>query len=135
LTLQCAWNCTEGIGADVHVHRVCNRIGWVKTKNPEATRKELEEWLPREHWGTINNLLVGFGQTICLPRSPHCEECKINNLCPTGIALLKERAEEAERSEKQRGKNRKKKGKKRKKTKTKEKSTKEGDGAPDNMAV
>ncbi|KAE9194595.1 hypothetical protein PF005_g17622 [Phytophthora fragariae] len=78
LVLNCAWNNTVGICVDTHVHRISNRLKWVKTwnknnpksQNPEKTRAELEDWLPKEHWGPINPLLVGFGQTICLPRGP-----------------------------------------------------------------
>lgn len=54
----------EGIGVDTHVHRISNRLNWVKTKSPEQTEFELREVLPRSEWSTINQLLVGFGQTI-----------------------------------------------------------------------
>lgn len=52
-----------GISVDTHVHRLCNRFKWVKkpTKNPEQTRQALEDWLPKEKWTEINELLVGFG--------------------------------------------------------------------------
>ncbi|GLD93935.1 hypothetical protein PINS_up002540 [Pythium insidiosum] len=91
LIMSCAWKTTVGICVDTHVHRISNRLGWVKTWNktnpkaqdPEKTRKELEAWLPREHWGPINVMLVGFGQTICLPRGPKCDECKVSHLCPS----------------------------------------------------
>uniref|UniRef100_A0A1I8B7G2 Endonuclease III homolog n=1 Tax=Meloidogyne hapla TaxID=6305 RepID=A0A1I8B7G2_MELHA len=65
----------EGIGVDTHVHRISNRLNWVKTKSPEQTEFELREVLPRSEWSTINQLLVGFGQTICLPVLPKCSEC------------------------------------------------------------
>jgi endonuclease III len=71
-----------GIAADTHVHRISNRLGWVKTKSPLDTEKELEDWIPREHWADINVLLVGLGQQICLPRNPKCSECLAKNLCP-----------------------------------------------------
>jgi len=105
LTLQCAWNKTEGIGVDVHVHRISNRLGWVQsTKTPEATRKELEEWLPFEYWNKINLLFVGFGQTICTPRNPKCPECKVNNLCPEGRkALQKHKRQKKTKSNKDSG--------------------------------
>ncbi|KAJ3362176.1 DNA N-glycosylase and apurinic/apyrimidinic (AP) lyase [Allomyces arbusculus] len=63
LTLQCAWGINSGIGVDVHVHRIANRLGWVKTSQPEQTRVALESWLPKDKWRAINPLLVGFGQT------------------------------------------------------------------------
>lgn len=72
-----------GIGVDVHVHRIANRLGWAQTKTPEKTRAELESWLPVDRWNTINEMLVGFGQTICTPLRPKCEQCKINKLCPS----------------------------------------------------
>lgn len=88
LCMQYAWDKTEGIGVDVHVHRISNRLGWARATTPEGSRKQLEEWLPREHWKTINNLLVGFGQLICTPTYPKCAECPVKELCPTGRANL-----------------------------------------------
>ncbi len=69
-----------------HVHRISNRLKWFKTqtKTPEQTRKELEEWLPIDRWIEVNHLLVGFGQQICRPVGPHCNECLCKEICPTG---------------------------------------------------
>jgi len=83
LTMKVAWNEVTGIAVDTHVHRICNRLKWVKTKTPEQTRVELEKRLPREHWNDINHLLVGFGQSICLPVKPKCSECLNCNICPS----------------------------------------------------
>ncbi|KAI1319378.1 DNA N-glycosylase and apurinic/apyrimidinic (AP) lyase [Mortierella claussenii] len=85
LTLQCAWNKNLGIGVDTHVHRISNRLGWVKTEKdgPEATREALQSWLPKEHWREINYILVGFGQVLCLPRGPLCEVCPVQERCPS----------------------------------------------------
>lgn len=87
LCLSSAWNKTEGIGVDVHVHRISNLLGWVNTKTPEQTRLKLESWLPRKYWKEINHLFVGFGQTICLPRGRKCSQCTLSshNLCPSSI--------------------------------------------------
>ena len=83
LLMQEAWGENQGIGVDTHVHRIANRLGWVKaTKTPEDTRKELEEWLPRNKWEPINVLLVGFGQTLCRPVGPLCSDCPVRDLCP-----------------------------------------------------
>lgn len=88
LCLSAAWGKTEGIGVDVHVHRITNLWRWHKTKNPEETRVSLEAWLPRERWHEINHLLVGFGQTVCLPVGRKCGECTLSKrgLCPSAVA-------------------------------------------------
>jgi endonuclease-3 len=87
LTMSAAWGRDEGIGVDVHVHRITNLWGWHKTRNPEETRAELESWLPKEKWHDINHLLVGFGQTICLPVGRKCGECVLatEGLCPSAV--------------------------------------------------
>ena len=87
LTMSAAWGKDEGIGVDVHVHRITNLWGWNKTQTPEQTRAALESWLPREKWHDINNLLVGHGQTICLPVGRRCGECKLadRGLCPSAV--------------------------------------------------
>jgi len=88
LCMQVAWGMSVGIGVDVHVHRISNRLGWVgkkPTKQPEVTRKILESWLPHEYWKPINKLFVGFGQTICTPINPKCAKCQINTLCPSAF--------------------------------------------------
>ncbi|KAH6655468.1 DNA glycosylase [Truncatella angustata] len=77
LCLSAAWDKTEGIGVDVHVHRITNMWGWHSTKNPEETRMALQSWLPRDKWREINWLLVGFGQTVCLPVGRKCGECEL----------------------------------------------------------
>ncbi|TQN71296.1 Endonuclease III-like protein, partial [Colletotrichum shisoi] len=77
LCLSAAWDRTEGIGVDVHVHRITNLWGWHKTTQPEATRLALQGWLPRDRWREINWLLVGFGQTVCLPVGRKCGDCEL----------------------------------------------------------
>ncbi len=91
LCSSAAWGKTEGIGVDVHVHRITNLWGWHKTTQPEQTRAALEAWLPREKWHEINHLLVGFGQTICLPVGRRCGECTLSTrgLCAGAVAVKK----------------------------------------------
>jgi len=72
----------EVLPIDVHCHRIPNRLGWVKTKTPEQTEKELENVLPRKYWKEFNAIFVQFGQTICQPISPWCSKCPINKYCP-----------------------------------------------------
>ncbi|XP_012284165.1 endonuclease III-like protein 1 [Orussus abietinus] len=84
ICMQIAWGQVSGIGVDTHVHRICNRLEWVKkqAKTPEETRTQLEDWLPKELWSEVNHLLVGFGQETCLPRFPKCGECLNKDICP-----------------------------------------------------
>ncbi|KAL8869822.1 MAG: hypothetical protein Q9174_003979 [Haloplaca sp. 1 TL-2023] len=91
LCMSAAWGRDEGIGVDVHVHRITNLWGWHKTTQPEQTRASLEAWLPKEKWHEINHLLVGFGQTICLPVGRKCENCTLSTrgLCPGAVASKK----------------------------------------------
>ncbi|CAG9999592.1 unnamed protein product [Clonostachys byssicola] len=77
LCLSAAWNRTEGIGVDVHVHRITNLWGWNNTKNPEETRHALQSWLPKDRWREINSLLVGLGQKVCLPQGRRCGDCEV----------------------------------------------------------
>ncbi|MEM8533396.1 MAG: endonuclease III [Chloroflexota bacterium] len=71
-----------GICVDTHVHRICNRWGYVETKTPDDTEFALRDRLPKEYWMEINNLLVTMGQNICHPTSPRCSVCPIAEWCP-----------------------------------------------------
>ena len=70
-----------GICVDIHVHRISNRLGYVKTKNPTETETALRKQLPRRYWIGYNDLLVSFGQNICHPVSPRCSECPVSPRC------------------------------------------------------
>ena len=69
------------IAVDVHVHRVTNRWGYVRTSRPEATLEALEAKLPRRYWVAINRVLVPFGKHICTGRLPHCSTCPVLEYC------------------------------------------------------
>lgn len=69
------------ICVDVHVHRIFNRLGYIKTKTPEETEFALRKKLPVEFWIDINTLLVTHGQNICKPIKPMCNICPINAYC------------------------------------------------------
>jgi endonuclease-3 len=76
-----------GICVDIHVHRICNRWGYVATTKPDATEMELRAKLPAEYWIPINEWLVLFGQNVCTPTSPRCSQCPLSAMCPrTGVA-------------------------------------------------
>lgn len=70
-----------GICVDTHVHRIVNRLGFVRTKTPEQTEWALRTKLPERHWIEINDLLVTFGQNICQPISPRCSVCPVRRAC------------------------------------------------------
>jgi endonuclease-3 len=78
------------IPVDVHVHVISNRLGWVKTKIPEQTEKELEKVLPKKYWKEFNAIFVQFGIETCITISPKCSVCPIRNLCPR-IGVLRSR--------------------------------------------
>jgi endonuclease-3 len=70
-----------GICVDIHVHRISNRWGYVKTKTPEETEQALRAKLPKQYWITYNDLLVPYGQNLCQPVSPYCSRCKLIAMC------------------------------------------------------
>ncbi len=74
-----------GICVDTHVHRITNRWGYVKTRNPHETEFALRENLPKKYWLTINDLLVAYGQNICVPISPKCSVCPVNRYCKQAV--------------------------------------------------
>lgn len=71
-----------GICVDTHVHRITNRLGWVRTEHPDRTEQALRARLPRRHWIPINETLVRHGQQICKPISPLCSRCPVEPDCP-----------------------------------------------------
>lgn len=70
-----------GIAVDTHVHRISNRLGYIRTKTPEKTEMALRRKLPPRYWIVFNDLLVAYGQNLCKPISPHCSMCKIATYC------------------------------------------------------
>ena len=70
-----------GICVDTHVHRISNRLGYVRTRTPDETEQALRRRLPRRYWIGYNDLLVSFGQNVCTPISPRCSRCPVRALC------------------------------------------------------
>jgi endonuclease-3 len=70
------------ICVDIHVHRISNRMGWVKTSNADKTEAALSKILPLKYHIPINHLLVKFGQKTCTPLSPYCSRCPLTEICP-----------------------------------------------------
>jgi endonuclease-3 len=79
-----------GICVDTHVHRICNRWGYVQTRDPEATEMALRAKLPPDYWLEINRLLVALGQNICHPTSPRCSICPVAAYCAR-VGVLRSR--------------------------------------------
>ena len=71
----------HAVPVDVHVHKISNRLGWIKAKTPDQTEQELRKKLPQKYWLIINELFVRHGQNICFTRNPKCNICKINKCC------------------------------------------------------
>ena len=82
-----------GICVDTHVHRITNRWGYVATRSPDETERRLREIMPRRYWIEINGLLVAFGQTVCRPTYPRCDECPVESWCArVGVSERKPRS-------------------------------------------
>jgi len=71
----------EAIPVDTHVHRISNRLGWVKTGTPEQTERELWKVIPEAWVRRVNDLLVKHGQTVCRPIGPKCDRCRVGEYC------------------------------------------------------
>ncbi len=69
------------IGVDVHVHRIANRIGWIKTKKPFESEVKLTKIIPEEYLSKINRIFVAYGQVKCKAKNPECVSCPINKIC------------------------------------------------------
>lgn len=80
LVVAVAFN-KPAICVDIHVHRISNRLGLIRTRNPHASEMTLRKLLPQEYWAAWNRLLVSFGQTICRPVRPKCGACPIRPHC------------------------------------------------------
>lgn len=72
---------TIGMSVDTHVHRICNILKIVQTKNPDETSKKLEYVIDKDEWSNFNEILVGYGQSICKKKKPRCEFCVVSNNC------------------------------------------------------
>ena len=84
----------DGICVDVHVHRISNRLGYVKTANPFETEMALRKKLPKELWSMYNSYLVAYGQNLCSPRNPHCDICPIWDECQQVDVVTKHQKDE-----------------------------------------
>jgi endonuclease-3 len=82
LVLILAHSSQENICVDTHVHRISNRMGWVKTRTPDETEQALYRAAARRWWPIINLYLVTWGQNVCRPVYPLCPQCVLVDVCP-----------------------------------------------------
>lgn len=82
LTMLLGFGHKKYICVDSHVHIISNRLGWVNTKSPDETEQALYKALPEKYWNILNEMMVSYGQNICLSVSPLCSKCGLNASCP-----------------------------------------------------
>lgn len=82
LVMILAFQSDEHICVDIHVHRISNRLGWVRTRTPEETEMALYRVMKQRWWPLVNQYLVTWGQNVCRPVYPRCESCVLISMCP-----------------------------------------------------
>jgi endonuclease-3 len=82
LVLILAFKSRQNICVDTHVHRISNRMGWVRTRTPEETEQALYAFADQRWWPYINLYLVTWGQNVCRPVYPRCASCVLHDMCP-----------------------------------------------------
>jgi endonuclease III len=91
LVLILGFKSLRNICVDVHVHRISNRLGWVRTKTPDQTEQALYERVPVRWWPYLNLYLVTWGQNVCRPTRPRCGGCAVRDRCPrVGVTAVGE---------------------------------------------
>ena len=73
----------QGIVVDTHVRRLSQRLGLTKQEDPVKIERDLQRLVPREYWGLFPHLLIWHGRRVCIARVPRCEDCVVNDLCPS----------------------------------------------------
>ena len=73
----------QGIVVDTHVRRLSQRLGLTREDDPVKIERDLQRLVPREHWGIFPHLLIWHGRRVCVARAPHCEDCVLQDLCPS----------------------------------------------------
>ena len=73
----------QGIVVDTHVRRLSQRLGLTKQEDPVKIERDLQRLVPREYWGVFPHLLIWHGRRVCIARAPRCEDCVVNDLCPS----------------------------------------------------
>ena len=87
IVLSNAYGITEGIAVDTHVRRLAKRLGLTETENPDKIERDLMETVPKTQWMRITDLLIFHGRRVCLAKSPKCESCVLNKVCPSAFTF------------------------------------------------
>jgi endonuclease-3 len=106
LVLILGFQSQKNICVDTHVHRIANRLGWVRTRTPEQTEQALYRTSAERWWPYLNLYLVTWGQNVCRPVYPRCEECVLRSMCPQVGVTRVASARTASRRPGERGKDR-----------------------------
>jgi endonuclease-3 len=85
VVLGVLWNTPEGVVVDTHVMRISQRLGWTKKKDPEKIERDLCKILPREEWDHASHVLIFHGRRCCYARKPNCNDCRVNDVCPSAF--------------------------------------------------
>ena len=85
VVLGVLWNIPEGVVVDTHVQRLAQRLGWTKNTDPGKIERDLCAILPREEWDHTGHVLIFHGRRVCFARKPNCEECHVNDTCPSAF--------------------------------------------------
>ena len=85
IVLGNAYGKVEGIAVDTHVRRVSQRLGFTASDGPDEVERDLMRLVPRERWFDFTYVLIEHGRAICTARSPRCQDCPVNDLCPSSL--------------------------------------------------
>jgi len=92
IVLSNAFGINEGLAVDTHVKRISFRLGLTESADPVRIEQDLMPLFPQETWGDVNHMLVLFGREVCLARSPRCDACELEDICPRhGVTAKKGR--------------------------------------------
>jgi endonuclease III len=83
IVLGNSYGVVEGIAVDTHVRRVSQRLGLTEQNDPDKIERDLMGVVPRRKWFPFTYVLIDHGRAVCKAPTPRCEECPVNDLCPS----------------------------------------------------
>lgn len=85
IVLGNAYGIVEGIAVDTHVRRLANRLGFSEESDPDKIEQDLMRLIPKKRWFDFTYVLIDHGRALCVARKPKCDECPVNELCPSSL--------------------------------------------------